>query len=414
MHESARIPSVRVLYSFPHKIGADRICTTAWYQVEGISTAGADVLLHTGVVHRPLSPAVRVRTTLGRGRLRVPYRALGRLRTLRLHDRLVARRLPAIADRIDVVHVWPLGALETLKAASRLRIPTVLERPNAHTRFAYEVVAAECERIGVALPTDHEHAFNAEILRHEEEEYELADFLLCPSDFVVKTYLDRGFRPEKLIRHTYGFDPSIFSPPEMERPARSGLTVLFAGVAAVRKGLHLALEAWLRSPASAEGTFLIAGEFVPAYQEHLAESLSHPSVHALGHRNDLPDLMRSSDVLVLPSLEEGYGLVCVEAMGSGCVPLVSDACTEVCRHMENALVHAAGDVDALTEHLTILHDDRSLFERLRQRALATAPDATWDRAGEVLVEAYRRAIECGPAQPHSAAAASAAATSPRA
>ena len=182
----------------------------------------------------------------------------------------------------------------------------------------------------------------------------------------------------------------------MDRPERSGLTVLFAGVAAVRKGLHLALEAWLRSPASADGTFLIAGDFVPAYRERLSELLSHPSVQALGHRTDLPDLMRSSDVLVLPSLEEGYGLVCVEAIGCGCVPLVSDACTEVCRHMENALVHSAGDVDALTEHLTILHDDRSLLERLRQGALATAPDATWDRAGEVLVDAYRRAIERRP------------------
>ena len=91
---------------------------------------------------------------------------------------------------------------------------------------------------------------------------------------------------------------------------------------------------------------------MPAYRERLSELLSHPSVQALGHRTDLPDLMRSSDVLVLPSLEEGYGLVCIEAIGSGCVPLVSDACTEVCRHMENALVHSAGDVDALTEHLT--------------------------------------------------------------
>ena len=237
------------------------------------------------------------------------------------------------------MHVWPLGARETLRAAARLGIPTVLERPNAHTRFAYEVVAKECERLGITLPPDHEHAYNAEILRHEEEEYELADYLLCPSDFVVKTFLDQGFPQEKLLRHTYGFDPSVFSPPAVERPERAGLTVLFAGVAAVRKGLHLALEAWLRSPASAAGTFLIAGDFVPAYRERLSELLAHPSVQALGHRTDLAELMRSSDVLVLPSLEEGYGLVCVEAIGCGCVPLVSDACTEVCRHMENALVH---------------------------------------------------------------------------
>ena len=51
--------------------------------------------------------------------------------------------------------------------------------------------------------------------------------------------------------------------------------------------------------------------------------LAHPSVKILGHRNDVPELVRQSDILVLPSIEEGFGLVCTEAMGSGCVPLVS-------------------------------------------------------------------------------------------
>ena len=36
----------------------------------------------------------------------------------------------------------------------------------------------------------------------------------------------------------------------------------------------------------------------------------------LGHRTDVPELMRSSDALLLPSIEEGFGLVCTEAIGS--------------------------------------------------------------------------------------------------
>jgi len=60
-----------------------------------------------------------------------------------------------------------------------------------------------------------------------------------------------------------------------------------------------------------------------------------------------PALMRTSDVMVLPTIEEGFGLVCTEAMASGCVPVVSDACTDICTHMENALWHSVGDVQAL-------------------------------------------------------------------
>lgn len=387
---------IRVLYSFPHKIGADRICTTAWYQVAGVSNAGADVLVYPGVVHRQLPPEVRVKPTLARGDLRLPYRVLGRVRTLDLHDRIVAQRLPKLAGQIDVVHVWPLGARRTIEAAAKLGIPTVLERPNAHTRFAYEIVRAESERLGMELPPGHEHAFSDQILSREEDEYRAADYLLCPSDFVVKTFEDEGYPKEQLLRHIYGFDPEIFYPPPEPRPERPGLTVLIVGVAAVRKGQHLALEAWLDSPASRDGKLLIAGGFLPEYRARLEPLLAHPSVEVLGHRDDVPDLMRSSDILLLPSLEEGFGLVCVEAMGAGSVPLVSDACTDLCRHMENSLVHPAGDVATLRDQLTLLHENRQLLEELQAGALATAPSATWDSAGEVLLDAYRHAVVQGP------------------
>lgn len=381
-------PTTRVLYSFPHRIGAGRICYTAWHQVAGLVEAGADVTVFPASVHEPLPAPARVFPTLARGRFRIPYRVLGELRALVLHDRIVARRLPRLAGRIDVIHAWPLGALETLRAARRLGIPTALERPNAHTRFAFEVVRDECERIGVPLPPGHEHAYDEAVLEREEAEYELADRLLCPSDFVVRTFRDQGVAPEKLVRHIYGYDPLTFHPDTARVERDGGLTALYVGVAAVRKGLHFALGAWLRSPASRDGRFLIAGEMLPAYGEYLREQLAHPSVTVLGHRDDVPELMRASDVLVLPSIEEGFGLVCTEAMGSGCVPLVSDACTELCRHDENALVHRAGDVAALERQFTALAGDRELLARLRARGLSSAPELTWSAAGAILLDAY--------------------------
>jgi glycosyltransferase involved in cell wall biosynthesis len=385
---------IRVLQSFPHKIGADRICDTAWHQAAGVARAGGDVLVMPAAVHRQLPSPIRVQPTLARGRWRVPVRPLGRMRALKLHDRLVAHALPALAGRIDLVHAWPLGARETLRSARRLGIPTVLERPNAHTRFAYEVVREECERLGVTLPPDHEHAYNEAILRREEEEYALADWLLCPSEFVVQTFLDQGVPREKLVRHLYGYDDNLFQPPDPAPRTHDGrhLKVLFVGVCAVRKGLHFALEAWLNSPASETGSFLIAGEFLPAYEEKLARMLAHPSVHPLGHRTDVPELMRSSDAVVLPSIEEGFGLVCVEALASGCIPLVSDACTETCVHGENALVHHVADVHALGGHFTALSSDVNLFRRLRTGALRTAPAYTWTAAGTRLLDVYRDVI----------------------
>ncbi len=389
MSSDRSLRRVRVLYSFPHRIGAGRICTTAWEQVRGSTAAGADLVVHPGAVARPLPDTVDVRPTLARGKVRLPYRALGRMRALTLHDRIVARRLPLVAERVDVVHAWPSAAVETLRAAKELGLPTVLERPNAHTRFAYEVVQRECDRVGVSLPPSHEHAFNPAVLEREEEEFLLADRLLCPSDFVEQTFLDAGFPPDKLVRHAYGFDQAVFHPSSRPRDPARPFTAIFVGVAAVRKGLHFALEAWLRSRAARDGKLLIAGELLPAYERKLGSMLAHPSVSVLGARRDVADLLRQSDVFVLPSIEEGSPLASLEAIGCGCVPVVSTVCEGPCRHGETALVHDVGDVETLSDHLTQLYEQPSLREELRENALRASVEWTWDAAGDRLAAVYR-------------------------
>lgn len=385
--------SLRVLYSFPLRLGADRICYTAWQQVNGVAAAGATISIASASVGRQLPSGVKSQPTLSRGNLRVPFRIIGTMRAVRLHDQIVARRLKKLSGDIDLIHTWPLGALETLKTARSLGIPTVLERPNAHTGFAMNVVQRECDRMGVSLPPNHEHAYNAEKLDREKAEYRLATRLLCPSDFVVKTFLEEGFPVSHLARHIYGYDETVYYPSSNPAPRSSGLTMLFVGVCAVRKGVHYALEAWLKSPASRTGRFLIAGEFLASYQEKLASMLSHPSVEVLGHRTDVPELMRKSDILVLPSIEEGFGLVIAEAIGSGCVPLASEACTEIPGEMKNGLMHKVGDVETLSRQITLLDENRDLLQGLRNACLASSSSLTWTAAGVRLLDVYRETIE---------------------
>ena len=383
---------MKVLYSFPHKIGAARICYTAWQQVRGLAAAGAQVTVFPGAVSRELPAGVVVRPTLARGRIRIPYKLLGRMGASVLHDRIVARRLERMASEVDVVHCWPLGSLETLKTAKQLGIPSVLERPNAHTRFCYEIVEAECARIGIRTP-HHEYQRNEAVLLREETEFEAAFGLLCPSGFSANSFLARGFPQDRVLRHGYGFDENTYFPDPITGRTAKRFVALFVGVDAVRKGLHLAMQAWLASPASQDGQFLIAGDLDSEFKERFAAVLSHPSVVPLGHRSDVPELMRTADVMILPSLEEGFALVCAEAIGSGCVPLVSEACSEICQHLHNALVHSIGDIQSLTQHITLLYEDRSLLGKLRETCIQERMSYTWAAAGCKLLAAYETAIE---------------------
>jgi len=382
---------MRVLYSFPHKLGADRICYTAWQQVRGLTFAGVDVLLFPGVLSRPVPDLVEVHPTLARGRLRLPYKLVGKLRALALHDVIVARRLKKLAGQIDVVHLWPCAALETIKVAKQLGIPTVLERPNAHTRFCYEVVAAEHKRIGIQTPHD-DYLPNNAVLAREEAEFNACDFLLCASEFAAKSFVDLGFSSDKILRHQYGFDESEYISITALREPGKRFTALFVGVDAVRKGLHLATAAWLSSPASKDGILFIAGELTQEYKMRFAADLSQPSIVQLGHRSDVARLMQSADILLMPSFEEGFGLVCAEAIGAGCVPLASTACTEMCRHMENALVHNVGDMATLRQHISEVYGNPELLARLRAGALRSRMKWTWSEAGHVLADVYQQAI----------------------
>ncbi len=392
MMDSEKNRPLRVLYSFPQKIGASGVCYAAWQHVQALHDAGAAVTVFPGVLHKPFADGIQVRPTLSRGRLRIPYSVLGNLGTYKLHDWIVARRLRKMAGEFDLVHGFALGSLETLRVAKELGIPTVLERSNAHTRFAYEVVEQECAKLGIEMPENHSHAFNAEVLQREEEEYDATDYLFCPSEFVARTFAERGFDPARLLRFQYGFDETACYPPAEPRVEKAGLTVLFAAACAPRKGLHYALDAWLQSSAHHHGKFLVVGDFIPGYAEKLSTQLAHPSVSLLGYRKDLADIMRLSDVMVLPSIEEGSALVTYDGRGAGCVLLVSDSTGAICEHERNALVHRTGDVEGLANHFSRVHEDRALLAQLRRASLATAAELTWPAAGRQMLAAYQKIV----------------------
>ena len=382
---------MRVLYSFPTRMGTTGIGLTAWHQVRGLADEGVEVTVCCGSLERPLPAGVRVVETLRPAGVKVPYRLIGLERAMRAHD----RRAAAVLRRrgtFDVVHAWPLGAERTLAEARRLGVRSLLERPNAHTAFAMAAVEDVRRELGLAEDLSSPHARRPDRLARERREYAGADGLLCPSEFVAGTFRDAGIAPERLYRHRYGFDPERFGTAGRDDAGRP-FTAGFVGRGEPRKGLHLALRAWSDSGAAdGGGRFVIAGAIDPDYRVLLAPLLADPSVSEHGHVADPAALMRGFDALVLPSLEEGSALVTYEARACGCVLVVSDRSGAQCTHGTDALVHRAGDEAALAAHLRLLASDPRLLARLRAAGLAGASELTWSQAARVLAGAYESAL----------------------
>jgi glycosyltransferase involved in cell wall biosynthesis len=395
------VPTPRVLYSFPDTLGKPGIGTTALEQVRSLARQGVDV--HVAATSIAEDPGVPCTLTMSVAGQRVPHRALGRdgagsLRAYAWHDRRVAALAGRRAASFDVVHCWPQATLHTARSARAAGLPVFRQAPSTHTAHAIRTVTALHEELGLQLRSDDVHGHSAQLVAREQAEYEAVDRVLVPSEHAARTFADNGVPADRLVLHRFGCDLDRFIPLAV-RDGEQPLTVLFAGRGEPAKGLHLALRAWSDAGIGGDARLIICGEIEPRFRAQLGPLLQQPGLDERGFVRDLPRLMRYSDILLLPSLNEGSALVTYEAQASGCVLAVSDATGAYAEHMAHGLIHEAGDVAALTEQLRLLADDRSLLERLRARTLADRDRLSWDAAALGLVNNYSQAIGPREARP---------------
>lgn len=186
---------------------------------------------------------------------------------------------------------------------------------------------------------------------------------------------------------------SAFSPGDAPERGR----LLFVGRLNAQKGIAHALRALaaMREPATLD----VVGEG-PARRDHerLARDLGiagRVTFHGAVRHEDLPPMYRRAGALVMPSVDEGLGLVAVEGALSG-IPVVafdSGGVRDVVRHGESGFLVPAGDSRALASALDAVVRDPDLATRLggagRAAALAHfSPEAAAARYAAV----YERAI----------------------
>jgi glycosyltransferase involved in cell wall biosynthesis len=115
------------------------------------------------------------------------------------------------------------------------------------------------------------------------------------------------------------------------------------------------------------------------------------SVIELGHTGDenMPALYNAVDLLVFPSLYEGFGWPPLEAMASG-TPVVCSRAGSLDEVIGDAALTAdAEDVDALAWHATAALTDQKLRETVVQRGLAHVASFRWERTAAEMIDVYR-------------------------
>jgi glycosyltransferase involved in cell wall biosynthesis len=335
---------------------------------------------HEEGIDRALVRQIVVPELLGMGLQRLPGAGslyLSYLIRDNLFD-LLARRF---VDGGDVFNVFNHFGLYSMRKASRLGMKTLVERSSAHPAVHQRLLEDEYARYGLRFPKTNRILFD----KHEQE-YAEADAIAVPSEFVRRTMLEQGIPDEKLRRVHFGFAPEQFYPiPEAKTD--STFRVMFVGAISLQKGVPYLLEAFrkLNLP-DAElvlvgGTFPDSKAFLPEYEGMYRHVPFVP-------QDELVEIYNTASVFVLPSLQDGFGMVVYEAAACGLPVIVTDNVGADIRDGQDGYIVPIRDADALADRLLRLYRDESLRTEMGASARAYVQQFTWEAYHQQVIALY--------------------------
>jgi glycosyltransferase involved in cell wall biosynthesis len=258
-------------------------------------------------------------------------------------DKAVSRNL----ETVPFLHAMPGQCRRTFQVARKMGIQTVLNHASGPIGLQRAIIGEEYRRLGLSLKPD----MNVDDREDEAEEYALADCHCVASRIVRRQLIEEGVAPEKIWVVPYAADPEIFFPGP--GPAEAEYRLIFAGQVTVRKGVHHLLAA-LESGTPPDWKLDVFGRMQPDFGPLLP---SPPDRRITWHRpvsqGRLAEQFRRASVLVLPALEEGFGLVVPQALACGLPCIVSDrvGAADLIRHRVNGSIFPVGNIAALRGEL---------------------------------------------------------------
>jgi starch synthase len=299
---------------------------------------------------------------LNRASIRLPQQLadeLGYQNALRF-DEWTNRRI----GKIDALIGISGSALKTGRQLQQRGGKFICDRGSSHQRYQAVIVADEFRRWGLDPPSDDPR----DTVR-EEAIYEVADAITVPSSFARRSFLEQGVPAEKLHTIPYGVRLETFA--KVADPSPDAFEVLFVGQVSLRKGLPYLLEAFqkLKHPTK---RLRVIGAVSPEIR-HLLPHLPKENVEFLGSmpQTQLPKIMSESHVLVLPSIEDGFGLVLSQALACGCPILASTntGADDLVTEGSEGFIVPIRDVPALTSRMQRLAADPALQRSMSEAGL---------------------------------------------
>ena len=282
------------------------------------------------------------------------------------------------------VYAYEDGALKTFQKAKVLGLSCFYDLPIGYWRTAKELLEIEKERWPEWSATLTGLKDSEEKLRRKDKELALADRIFVASSFTADSLKNYPGKLASIEVIPYGFPTPISLRDYAGANAIKPLKLLFVGGLSQRKGIAdvFAVVDKFQPHVSLTVVGYKASENCPVLDENLSR---HNWIPSLPHSKVL-ELMRNHDVLLFPSLFEGFGMVITEAMSQG-TPVITTERTagpDIIKHNENGWLIKAGSTVALEECLDNLLQNPQVIAKVGKAARETAKKRPWKVYGEEL------------------------------
>lgn len=282
-------------------------------------------------------------------------------------DRWVAKRL--LVEKPDIVVGYETCCAETFRAAKKIGAKCVLDCAAFHYRFQ-DAVLREGDIAGFPW-------WEKKIRQRKEEEIELADKIICVSEFAAESYRQAGVPREKIAVNTLGCDVGEFA---LGKKATDDMArFCFVGAARALKGTDVLLEAFHQLNGERPNCQLHFFGSPYGLTSAGRKGSANVQVHGKLSHTELARRLPGMDCLILPSLLDSFGMVVLEALACGTYVIASDmvgAKTVLTPGMTGEIV-PAGNVSALYLAMKKIAENLPLIRSLSGACRDTALQHDW-------------------------------------
>ena len=238
---------------------------------------------------------------------------------------------------------------------------------------------------------------NPQVFAIEKDGMENADHIITVSNLTRRTVIEKyGMPPEKVTTVHNAVIPLDKELLDLKRRTHGEKVVTFLGRITMQKGPEYFVEAAAKVLKKNKNVrFVMAGSgdmmddmIKLAAKRGIADRFHFPGFQ---RGKEVYECLRDSDVYIMPSVSEPFGISPLEAMEMGVPSIISkqSGCAEI---LDNVIKTDYWDIDAMADAIHSIITNKALYNTLRDKGIEEIHGITWEKAGKKVIDIYEKVI----------------------